>query len=62
LIASDLVPGVLLANRKISVEHPSLLDVAPTILGEFGIPQPATMKGKRLFSTEESAGIDRQIP
>jgi len=62
LIASDLVPGVLLSNRKIRLEQPSLLDVAPTILGEFGISQPPTMKGKRLLSVEESASNGRQIP
>jgi predicted AlkP superfamily phosphohydrolase/phosphomutase len=31
------VPGVLLANRPIRVEHPRLADVAPMILREFGI-------------------------
>lgn len=51
LIAADQVPGVLLCNRKITLARPSLLDVAPTVLAEFGVAQPAAMKGHRLFAT-----------
>ena len=43
------VPGVVLSNRKIRSEHPALTDIAPTILAEFGIATPVTMKGRSIF-------------
>jgi len=43
------VPGVLLANRPITAEHPRLADVAPTILLEFGLTLPPEMRGHRLL-------------
>jgi predicted AlkP superfamily phosphohydrolase/phosphomutase len=43
------VPGVVLSNRKIRAEHPALTDIAPTILAEFGIAKPDTMKGSNIF-------------
>jgi predicted AlkP superfamily phosphohydrolase/phosphomutase len=49
LIAADWVPGVILANRKVVATKPSLLDIAPTVLAEFGIAKPASMKGKSLL-------------
>jgi hypothetical protein len=39
LIEAELVPGVLLSNKKIKSEKPVLYDLAPTILAEFGIPK-----------------------
>jgi bisphosphoglycerate-independent phosphoglycerate mutase (AlkP superfamily) len=47
------VPGVVLSNHKIHAEHPALTDIAPTILAEFGIATPDTMKGRSIF---ESSG------
>jgi predicted AlkP superfamily phosphohydrolase/phosphomutase len=44
-----LVPGVVLSNRKIEVTTPALTDIAPTILSEFGIPQPKDMMGRPVF-------------
>jgi predicted AlkP superfamily phosphohydrolase/phosphomutase len=44
-IDARLVPGVLLSNRKIVKNAPSLTDIAPTILAEFGIARPSQMKG-----------------
>jgi bisphosphoglycerate-independent phosphoglycerate mutase (AlkP superfamily) len=44
-----LVPGVLLSNRKIALENPALTDIAPTILGEFGIPKGDGMMGRSVF-------------
>lgn len=46
-----LVPGVLLSNRKIDAATPALTDIAPTILGEFGIPKPGDMIGHSVFSS-----------
>lgn len=44
-----LVPGVLLSNRKIRKSDPSLLDIAPTVLTQFGIEPPPYMKGRDVF-------------
>jgi predicted AlkP superfamily phosphohydrolase/phosphomutase len=44
-----LVPGVLLSNRKIALESPTLTDIAPTILGEFGIAKGDGMMGRSVF-------------
>jgi predicted AlkP superfamily phosphohydrolase/phosphomutase len=44
-----LVPGVLLSNRKIEAKTPALTDIAPTILGEFGISKPSDMMGETVF-------------
>jgi predicted AlkP superfamily phosphohydrolase/phosphomutase len=44
------VPGVLLCSRKFGAASPSLVDVAPSILAEFGLPTPASMRGKSIFT------------
>jgi predicted AlkP superfamily phosphohydrolase/phosphomutase len=41
-----LVPGVLFSNRKITVEKPAIVDVAPTILKLFGLALPSYFDGK----------------
>jgi predicted AlkP superfamily phosphohydrolase/phosphomutase len=45
------VPGILFANRAIRHSSPALVDVAPSILAEFGLSTPAAMEGKNVFST-----------
>ena len=57
-IATDLVPGVLFANRQIAAENPSLEDIAPTILKEYGLAAPEAMKGTSVF--EKRAASNRQ--
>ena len=49
--ASDVAdtPGILLASRKLSVESPAIVDLAPTVLSFFGVPVPQEMTGKRLW-------------
>ena len=47
----SLVPGVLLSNRKIKAESPALTDIAPTILGEFGIAPGKGMMGQSVFQS-----------
>lgn len=49
LMEADLVPGVLLSNKKIKLEKPALYDLAPTILAEFGIQKSSNMTGKSIF-------------
>jgi predicted AlkP superfamily phosphohydrolase/phosphomutase len=43
------VPGVLCCNKTISATDPTLIDLAPSILAEFGLPTPDTMSGKNIF-------------
>jgi predicted AlkP superfamily phosphohydrolase/phosphomutase len=45
------VPGVLFSNRPLRGETPSLVDVAPSILAEFGLTTPATMSGRSVLTT-----------
>ncbi len=44
-----LVPGILLANRKITKKDPGLIDIGPTVLKIFSVPAPAAMTGKAVF-------------
>jgi predicted AlkP superfamily phosphohydrolase/phosphomutase len=48
-IASHLVPGVLLANRRIAIDDPNLTDMATTILGHFVATPPKSMKGRNVL-------------
>jgi len=46
------VPGVLFCNQTVRAAQPGLVDLAPSILAEFGLPTPQTMTGKNLFLSE----------
>ncbi|MBN2561199.1 MAG: alkaline phosphatase family protein [Phycisphaerae bacterium] len=48
-IAHDLVPGILVTNRQMTVDDPALIDVGPTVLAEFGISTPDGMTGHSIF-------------
>jgi len=50
LIAAELVPGVLLSNRRLVVADPNLSDIAPTILDQFAVAKPPQMTGRPLFA------------
>lgn len=39
------VPGILFMNQKTQNPNPTVLDIAPTVLKCFGIPQPKEMEG-----------------
>jgi predicted AlkP superfamily phosphohydrolase/phosphomutase len=41
-----LVPGVLFSNRKIAIEKPAIVDVAPTVMKLFGLELPSYFDGK----------------
>jgi predicted AlkP superfamily phosphohydrolase/phosphomutase len=43
------VPGVLFCNKPVAAKAPALRDLAPTILGEFGLEPPAEMTGRPIF-------------
>jgi len=49
LMEAELVPGILLSNRKIISENPALYDMAPTILAVFGIPKQSGMIGSNVL-------------
>ncbi len=48
------MPGVLFSNRKIQVDDPGIMDLAPTILTLFGVEVPAYMTGD-VLAVEEAA-------
>jgi predicted AlkP superfamily phosphohydrolase/phosphomutase len=43
------VPGMICCNRMIRAPQPALVDLAPSILSEFGLPTPDSMSGKSLL-------------
>jgi len=45
-----LVPGILLANRKLRNGSYSLHDIAPTVLRYFGVEPPSVMVGKSVLA------------
>ena len=45
----EVVPGILLTNRKIKAKSPALYDLTPTILKIFGVEIPKEIKGKPIF-------------
>jgi predicted AlkP superfamily phosphohydrolase/phosphomutase len=48
-VSPELVPGILLCNRRIGVEHPSLIDISPTIVELCGIAPAHVMAGRSLI-------------
>ena len=48
-IHPELVPGVLFSNRKLNVDSPEIVDLAPTTLEVFGLRKPGYMDGKSLL-------------
>jgi predicted AlkP superfamily phosphohydrolase/phosphomutase len=48
-INAEDVPGVLLSNRPLRAERPSLKDLPVTILGMFGVARGPGMTGKSVF-------------
>lgn len=43
------VPGVIFCNRPIKAAAPALIDVAPTVLAQFGIKIPESMEGRNIL-------------
>ena len=48
-MAAEEVPGIILSNKKIKLKNPSLTDLAPTVLSEFGIPKLKEMVGTSIY-------------
>jgi predicted AlkP superfamily phosphohydrolase/phosphomutase len=47
--APEILPGILLANRKIRAESPALYDLTATILSVFGLEKSQQMIGETIF-------------
>lgn len=45
------VPGILCCNKPFAKDDPYLIDIAPSILANFGIATPSTMTGRSIFET-----------
>jgi hypothetical protein len=45
------VAGMLCCNQKIQADQPALIDLAPSILAEFGLQTPASMSGGNIFES-----------
>lgn len=43
------VPGILCTNKPFVKGDPALVDIAPSILHDFGLPTPSTMTGRSIF-------------
>ncbi len=50
----ELVPGVLFSSRKLDLDDPNIVDLAPTTLDLFGVGKPAYMDGKSLLCSDAS--------
>lgn len=61
-IAHDVVPGILLSNRRIEKPDPSLMDLAPTLLEEYGVATPQEMRGRSLFKPAEKPALSAAAP
>lgn len=48
-IAAELVPGILLTNRKVTADDPALTDIGPAILGLYGIAPSPGMQGRAIL-------------
>ena len=44
------IPGVLFCNRAVAAKTPRLIDLAPSILGEFGLGKPDVMQDQNVFA------------
>ncbi|MCK4547817.1 MAG: alkaline phosphatase family protein [Candidatus Eisenbacteria sp.] len=55
-MAAEIIPGVLFTNKPLRIPDPSLVDLAPTILNEFGIEKTPEMIGRNVFAEGPETG------
>jgi hypothetical protein len=58
----SVVPGVLFCNHAIEAQAPRLLDLAPTVLEQFGCPVPDYMDGRALTigaAKPQASGVEK---
>jgi predicted AlkP superfamily phosphohydrolase/phosphomutase len=53
-LSPGLVPGVFFCNKKLAVNSPHIMDIAPTVLQLFGLDVPEYMDGKPLKFSDEN--------
>jgi len=53
-MAPKHVPATLISSMPLAVRDPSLLDLAPSILGHFDIEAPTEMTGRPIFGAKET--------
>ncbi|MCY2951282.1 MAG: alkaline phosphatase family protein [Planctomycetota bacterium] len=63
----ELVPGVLLCNAPLESKRPRILDIAPTVLGVFGLGRSPPMQGSCLLGqvvgrAEEGVSASEDAP
>jgi predicted AlkP superfamily phosphohydrolase/phosphomutase len=58
-IDSRHVPGVLLANREITLEAPALYDLTVAVLDEFGVPALPSMIGRDCIGEQPARAAER---
>jgi len=52
---------VLFANRPIRHPRPALIDLAPTILAEFGLTPPGSMTGRNVLTPPALAAVASEL-
>ena len=57
----ETVPGIFFSNRKIDVENPRIMDIAPSVLKLFGIPIPRHMTGRSLYGGGTATGAPSRV-
>jgi predicted AlkP superfamily phosphohydrolase/phosphomutase len=56
-IDPKLVPGIFFCNRPLSGRQPDIRDLAPTILGLFGVAQPSYMEGQPILKDQAAVRL-----
>lgn len=57
-----LVPGSIWVDRKINTDEPNIMDLAPTVLDQFGVAIPPYMQGQPLFGERKNPEPTRSVP
>ena len=52
IMDAESVPGIFLCNRRVSSSHPTVKDIAPTVLAALGISRAPEMEGTTLLDAE----------
>ncbi len=52
------VPGIFFCNRRVKVDNPDIMDIAPTVLELFGVPVPSYFDGKTLLGDFRTLSSD----
>jgi len=57
-----LVPGVIWCNRELNTDTPGIMDLAPTVLEQFGVDIPRYMQGQSVFGPRPSEPSAQPAP